>query len=107
MTEPKIAQGPVKSMSTTPRESGNATGILPLWGGFRGFATAVDPAESAPPVRAGAPRPAILAASENGTAAMNPSAADVLSNSLRFIRNLLFNFENFRSLFRLWATSIV
>src|SRR5258708_37734350 len=86
ITEPKIAQGPVKSMSTTPRDSGYATGIVPLVGGFRGFAAAADPEESAPPIRAEAPRPAtLLAASENGTAAMKPAAPDLLSNSLRFI----------------------
>jgi hypothetical protein len=60
--------------------------IVPLLGGFRGFTAAADPDESAPPIRAEAPRTAILlAACENGTAAMKPAAADLLSNSLRFI----------------------
>jgi hypothetical protein len=72
-------------MSTTPRDSGYATAIVPLLGGFREFAAAADPDESGPPIRAEAPRPAtLLAASENGAAAMKP-AADLLSNSLRFI----------------------
>src|SRR5579864_655029 len=86
MTLPKIPQGPVKSMSITPVESGYATETIPLLGSFRGFTAAADPDKSAPPIPAGAPGPAtLLAASENGTAAMNPAAADLLSNSLRFI----------------------
>src|SRR6202049_5378226 len=77
-------------MSTTPRNSGYATAIVPLLGGFREFAAAVDPDESGPPIGAEAPRPAtLLAASENGTAAMKPAAADLLSNSLRFISTYL------------------
>jgi hypothetical protein len=73
-------------MSTTPRDSGYATAIVPLLGGFRGFAAAADPDESARPIRAEAPRPAtLLTASENGAAAMKPAAADLLSNSLRFM----------------------
>src|ERR1700730_12715285 len=86
ITEPKIAHGPVKSMSTTPRDSGNATMIRPLLGGFRGFGAATDPDEFEPAIRAESPRAAMLSAtSENGTAEMKPAAADLLSNSLRFI----------------------
>jgi amino acid transporter len=49
--------------------------------------------ESAPSIRAEAPRPAaLLAASENGTEAMKPAAADLLSSSLRFISTYLLCF---------------
>src|ERR1700686_1947806 len=88
MTFVKTSQGPPKSMRTAPSEIRQATGIDPWAGGLsllskpRGLPVRLN--ES---VRSASARD--IPESENGIAVMKPSAADCLSNSLRFIGNLL------------------
>src|SRR6266571_1823370 len=70
-------------MTTAPSETRKATGMLPLMGGLRGTGGACGlaaPERSAAPAHAARePR------AEPGTAAIKPSAVDLLSSSLLFI----------------------
>src|ERR1700730_8055034 len=91
MTFPKTSQGPQKSMTTAPSEIRKATGTIPsagglsLLGALAAVPTALDDLEDSA---------SAWEANENGKgiAAIKLSAADFLSNSLRFIWNLLVAF---------------
>src|SRR3979490_306722 len=97
MTFPKTSQGPQKSMTTAPSEIRKATGTIPsagglsLLGALAAVPTPLDDLEDSA---------SAWDANENGKgiAAIKLSAADFLSNSLRFIWNLLVEFVPFDSI---------
>src|SRR5258706_24851 len=90
------AHGPQKSMITAPSETRNATGILPWVGGLSEFETALGFSEGMASDNCIVRVLDSVRGIETGIAAMKLNAADLWSNSLRFIASLLCDFQVFQ-----------